>query len=194
MIQAGEIGDVWWLRSQDCFAPPAGNFKGSWRADVKLQGGGVLVDTGYHPTYRLYYLADSPVVGVRGSMARRRVEIEGEDIASVQVRFANGAIGEILTSWAFQLPYGSHMIHAVGEKGQIFGSGNELFLLPNGEKEPQKRVLSGGDLFGDQMEHLADCLIGGTQPIHGAEEGRAVLQIIRRASDDAEGWQEYTSA
>ena len=30
--------------------------------------------------------------------------IEGEDTASVTVRFANGAIGEILTSWAFPLP------------------------------------------------------------------------------------------
>ena len=39
--------------------------------------------------------------------------IEGEDTAAVQVRFASGAIGEILTSWAFALPHGTHHIHVV---------------------------------------------------------------------------------
>ena len=89
-IAAGEIGEVRWLRSQDCFVSPSSAFEGKWRANLKTQGGGELIDTGYHPTYRLLYLAGAEVVGVRASMARFVQPIEGEDTACVQVRFASG--------------------------------------------------------------------------------------------------------
>jgi len=194
LLAAGEIGRVRWIRSQDCFVAGGaeGNaFKGSWRAKLETQGGGELIDTGYHPTYRLLYLADSEIVGVRGSMGRYQQKIEGDDTASVQVRFANGVIGEIFTSWAMELPYGTHHIHVIGEKGQIFGSGNDLYIWRRGEKEPEKRTLPGGDSFVAQMGCFVDCLLDGKQPIHGAKEGRAVLEVILGAARDAEGWQEY---
>jgi predicted dehydrogenase len=191
-IDAGEIGKVRWIRSQDCFLAGGGKgnpFAGSWRANAELQGGGELIDTGYHPTYRLLYLAGAPVEAIRGTMGRFQQAIGGEDTASVQVRFANGIIGEILTSWAFSLPYGSYQIHVIGDKGQLFGSGSDLYLLPAGEKEPQKVSMPGGDTFGDQLLHFADCIRTGQRPIHAAEEGRAVLEVILKAAESAEGWQ-----
>ena len=133
-----------WLRSQDCFrAGGEGGdpFKGSWRANVKTQGGGELIDTGYHPSYRLLYLAGSPAV--EASTARWADSCsrsKAKTPPSVQVRFANGAIGEILTSWAFPLPHGTHHIHIIGEKGQIFGSSNTLYHLPRGYTEPAKQL------------------------------------------------------
>src|SRR6478672_418603 len=142
LIDADEIGKVLWLRSQDCFrAGGEGGdpFKNSWRANLKTQGGGELIDTGYHPSYRLLYLAGAPAVSIHSQMGRFAQKIEGEDTASVQVRFANGVIGEILTSWAFPLPHGTHHIHIMGEKGEIFGSSDTLYHLPRGGKEPTKR-------------------------------------------------------
>jgi predicted dehydrogenase len=192
LIEAGEIGKVLWLRSQDCFRAggEGGNpFKGSWRADLKTQGGGELIDTGYHPSYRLLYLAGSPAVSIHGQMGRYVQQIEGEDTASVQVRFASGAIGEILTSWAFPLPYGTHHIHVMGERGQIFGSDNTLYHLPKGATEPTKRTFDAVDTFEAEISHFADCLRQGKRPIHGVEEGRAVLELILNASKNADGWQ-----
>ncbi len=193
MIDAGEIGRLYHLRSQDCFRAggEGGNpFKGSWRADLKTQGGGELIDTGYHPSYRLLHLAGAPAVSIHGQMGRYVQAIEGEDSASVQVRFANGVIGEILTSWAFALPYGTHHIHAVGEKGQIFGSNNTLYHLPSGAKEPTKRDFDNVDTFEAEISHFADCLRDGKRPIHSYEEGRAVLELILKAAQSAEGWQQ----
>src|SRR5581483_11056574 len=123
LIDSGAIGRILWLRSQDCFragGPGGDPFAGSWRASLKTQGGGELIDTGYHPSYRLLYLAGSPAVSIQAQMGRFAQNIEGEDAASVTVRFASGAIGEILTSWSFPLPFGTHQIHVIGEKGQIF--------------------------------------------------------------------------
>jgi predicted dehydrogenase len=111
----------------------------------------------------------------------------------VQVRFASGALGEILTSWAFSNPYGTHQIHVVGEKGQLFGSGNDLYLLPDGFREPAKMTLGGGDTFADQTAHFAQCLNAGTRPLHSVEEGRAVLEIILNASKDARGWEKLAA-
>jgi predicted dehydrogenase len=190
LIDDGAIGKVRWLRSQDCFA--AGNTdrsKWGWRADAKTQGGGELIDTGYHPSYRLLHLAGSPVAHVNGTMGRFALNIDGEDTASVQVRFQNGAIGEILTSWAFFNPSGTHQIHVIGDKGQIFGSDNTLYHLPAGYTEPAKRTFKEVNTFEAEISHFADCLRDGTRPVHSVEEGRAVLELILGATKSADGWQ-----
>lgn len=192
MIDAGVIGKVLWLRSQDCFrAGGEGGdpFKGSWRANAKTQGGGELIDTGYHPSYRLLYLAGAPVESVHGAMGRYVQRIEGEDTASVQVKFTNGVIGEILTSWAFPLPHGTHHIHIMGEKGEIFGSSNTLYHLPRGYDQPSRRNFSDVNTFEAEIGHFADVLREGKRPIHSVEEGRAVLELILKAGQSAEGWQ-----
>lgn len=193
MLESGQLGKIRWLRSQDCFVAGVAGFKGKWRAKLRFQGGGELIDTGYHPTYRLLYLAGAPVVGVRSSMGRHLQEIEGEDSASVQVRFANGAIGEILTSWAFNNPYGSHQIHVIGKKGEIFGSGSELYYLPAGFSQPALKRFGDVATFTAQMEHFVNCLKHGIRPLHSVEEGRAVLEIILAAAKNAKGWQKHAA-
>ena len=197
LIDAGEIGRVFWLRSQDCFragGEGANPFKGSWRANLKTQGGGELIDTGYHPSYRLLYLAGAPAVAINGQMGRFVQQIEGEDCASVQIRFANGVIGEILTSWSFPLPHGTHHIHVMGEKGEIFGSSDTLYHLPRGAKEATKRDFPATDTFTAEIAHFAECLREGKRPIHSVEEGRAVLELILKATQTAEGWQQTAVA
>ena len=190
LIDSGALGKLRWLRSQDCFSAGRSRKQWGWRANLKTQGGGELIDTGYHPTYRLLYLAGAPVEAVRASFSRFNCRIDGEDTASVSVRFANGAIGEILTSWAFSLPYGSAQIHVMGDQGEAWGSGGELFFRPEGYSTPARRQLSGGDTFGDQLSHFADCLREGQRPLHGPEEGKAVLELILRAAESAKGWEE----
>jgi predicted dehydrogenase len=189
MLDAGELGRVYWIRSQDAFVLPADAVQGKWRSEVKHQGGGELIDTGYHPTYRLLFLAGSPVAAVRGTMGRFRLQLEGEDTASVQVRFANGIIGEIFTSWGMARPHGTHDLHIVGEKGEVFGTGNRIFHLPTGEKTPTEKTLPEVHTFVEQMACFADCVSKGKRPPHGPEEGREVLRIILDAAKSADGWQ-----
>ena len=135
LLEAGEIGAVRWIRSVGLLPGGARGdfFKGTWRADLRRQGGGELIDGGFHPTYRLLYLANAPVVGVRASFSRFRHSLQGEDTACVQVRFGNGVLGEVFTSWAMPQPYGSYQIHVMGERGQLFGQRDELYLFRQGE-------------------------------------------------------------
>ena len=191
LLDEGLIGQLRWLRTQDCFVSGATSMRGTWRGSVASQGGGELIDTGYHPSYLLLYLAGAPLAEVRGSMSRFHMQIEGEDTASVQVRFENGVLGEVLTSWAMPLPYGTHKLHLVGDKGELFGSDNILYYRPTGFAEPAQRVLPKIDsTFTEEIGYFADCVRDGTRPLHGAEDGRAVLELILKASKSAEGWQQ----
>jgi predicted dehydrogenase len=189
MIDEGAVGKVRWIRSQDCFLANPDGFRGAWRSNMKHQGGGELIDTGYHPTYRLLHLAGGDIAEIRGTMGRFVQPIEGEDTASVQVRFNNGVIGEILSSWAFNRPHGTHEVHVVGDLGEVYGTGNKLYYLPRGFQMPSEKTLREADTFADQMGHFADCLLKSAKVPHGPEEGRDVLKIILKASESAEGWQ-----
>lgn len=190
LIDSGAIGKVMHLRSQDCFRAGSGDRAAwGWRASGKTQGGGELIDTGYHPSYRLLHLAGSPVAAIRASFGRYHCDIDGEDTASVSVRFQNGAIGEIFTSWAMSLPHGTHQIHVIGTEGQVFGSGDTLYHLPRGYQEPAKRSFQSVDTFEAEIGHFAECLLEGKRPIHSVEEGRAVLELILQAAESAKGWE-----
>ena len=191
LLDDGLIGQLRWLRTQDCFVSGATSMRGTWRGSVASQGGGELIDTGYHPSYLLLYLAGAPLAEVKGSMSRFHMQIEGEDTASVQVRFQNGVLGEVLTSWAMPLPYGTHKLHLVGDKGELFGSDNILYYRPTGFAEPAERILPAVEsTFSEEIGYFADCVQSGSRPLHGAEDGRAVLELILKTTQSAEGWQE----
>ena len=72
----------------------------------------------------------------------------------------------------------------------VFGSGDVLYHLPLGATEPVKRSFPEVDTFTAEIEHFANCLREGKRPIHGVAEGRAVLELILKASQSADGWQQ----
>ena len=40
-----------------------------------------------------------------------------------------------------------------------------------------------------EIGHFAESLINGTRPVHSAEEGRDVLEVLLKAAESADGWQ-----
>jgi len=40
-----------------------------------------------------------------------------------------------------------------------------------------------------KLGHFAESLINGTRPVHSAEEGRDVLEVVLKAAESADGWQ-----
>lgn len=191
-LVSGAIGQLRWLRSQDCFVNQA-DFAEAWRGNRQLQGGGELIDTGYHAAYNLIYFAAAPVAQVRGTFGRYRQAIEGEDTASVQVLFENGVIGEILTSWAFARPHGTHAIHLIGDQGELFGTNNVLYYLPLGASEAERIELPPVRTFTEQLAYFADCVLAAKRPLHSVEESREVLSLILQATESAAGWEPYAA-
>ncbi|HET7092126.1 MAG TPA: Gfo/Idh/MocA family oxidoreductase, partial [Thermomicrobiales bacterium] len=98
----------------------------AWRADRRRMGGGEVLDTGWHATYRLLALADDRPVEVAAMMDRFAIEqLTAEDTGAVMVRFASGAIGQILTSWAFNPP-GGWQFEVGAQHGSLAGGKTRL--------------------------------------------------------------------
>lgn len=186
MLKDGLLGKVFFARTCDCFHHTQPLDKWGWRAESKTMGGGCLIDTGYHPTYLLLNLIGDEPVEVSAISGRYHIHsLQGEDSALMIVKFANGAMGEVLTSWAWDWPDGSWQFQIIGEKGQLFGKGRELLYKPLGW-QPAKMELKPVNGFAAELEHFADSIANETRPINTHLEGTAVLRLIRGAYQSLE--------
>lgn len=190
-IDDGLVGDVYWIHSADCFlsrpyirtgsAALASHGPGTWRSKREFMGGGELIDTGYHPTYRLLYLAGSPATTVSALLTNHRLpQLDGEDTAQVLVTFENGSTGQILSSWAMNLPSG-YSIHVVGDRGTISAGSGRIEVMLNGMERPAVKELQVPDTFAREIAHFIGCLENGETPVQTLADGIATLRLIRGA-------------
>jgi predicted dehydrogenase len=178
MLKDGALGKVFMARTCDCFRHTKPLTEWGWRAVAKTMGGGCLIDTGYHPTYLLLNLVGQEPVEVSAVSGRYYISsLDGEDSALMIVKFAEGAMGEVLTSWAWDWPDGSWQFQILGEKGQLFGRGRTLLFKPNGW-QPATLELPPNNNFAAELEHFADSVANGTRPINTNADGTAVLKLI----------------
>ncbi len=185
LLEAGTIGTVYEVRTTDSFYNDFDPNSMGWRASSKTSGGGELIDTGYHPTYLMLHLAGGLPVEATAMLSTHRLKfMEGEDSAQVLIRFDNGVVGQLVTSWAYQPAAVTERFSAVGELGALHSDGNSVsYRLRTGETETFD--LEPVDTFAAEIGHFADSLLGKTRPIHTEEEGIAVLGILLAAYEAA---------
>ncbi len=184
LLRAGALGDIYLARTCDCFIADNTLEGWGWRRELRTMGGGELIDTGYHPTYTMLYLlglANQRPVDVTSLLGRhRQVVLEGEDTAHVLVRFSGGAIGQILTSWAFEFPHGSYSFHLIGDRGELFGRDNVATFLPR-DGEQQITTFEEVNSYHAQLPQFVDSIENRTRPLQNEEDGIAVLNVILAA-------------
>jgi predicted dehydrogenase len=152
-----------------------------WRSKKDTMGGGELIDTGYHPSYMLLYLAAGAPVEVTAMLSKYAIaSMEGEDSAQVLVRFADGAVGNIVTSWAYELPVGAWQFQVIGERGQIYGIDNRLYYKLH-QFEPAALTLPEVNNVDAEIAHFVACLRDGRTPIQTHVHGINVLKLILAA-------------
>jgi predicted dehydrogenase len=181
LLRQGILGTVYEARTTDSFHNDLDPSTMGWRAHRSTSGGGELIDTGYHPTYLLLHLIESEPVEVVAMLARHRLQfMEGEDSAQVLVRFADGSIGTLMTSWAYDPAATTEKFSVVGETGSLWSDGQALFHKPlDGE------VVQLVDPPAEEIETIAlsvldfvACLREGRRPIDTEVEGINVLKVI----------------
>ncbi len=186
LIQEGVLGRVYELRTTDSFYNNFNPKNMGWRAHRSMSGGGELIDTGYHPTYLLLYLANSEPVEVTAMLSKHRLEfMDGEDSAHVLVRFADGAVGSIVTSWAYEPASITEKFSVVGEKGNMHSYGSDLHYKVRGS-EPSKIELPWINTFAAETADFVACLREKRRPINTEVEGINVLKVILGAYKSVE--------
>jgi predicted dehydrogenase len=187
VLDSGVIGPVYEVRTTDSFFNDFDPATMGWRGSARTSGGGELIDTGYHPTYLLLHLAGGTPVEATAMLSKHRLTfMDGEDSAQVLVRFDNGVIGHIVTSWAYDAAPVTERFSAVGELGAIHsvGEGDGLRVTLR-DGTTQAWDFDEVDTYVAEIGHFADSLIGGTRPLHTEVEGIAVLGILLAAYEGA---------
>ncbi len=185
VLDSGRLGRVYEVRTTDCFYNDFDPANMGWRASVITSGGGELIDTGYHPTYLMLHLAGAVPIEAAAMLSTHRLTFaEGEDSAQVVVRFANGAIGTLWTSWAYDPPEITERFSVVAENGTLHSNGTTLNVrFRNGETE--STTYEKQDTFVAEIGHFADSLINGTRPLHTEKEGIEALGMLLAAYESA---------
>ncbi len=195
MITEGDLGKIYQIDSLD-----AGARRGSlnlnkatwrgeaarpaptWRNDPAKMGGGELIDTGYHPTYRMLFLAGERPVAVSALLGTYRLPLEREDTANALVEFESGVTGRLMSSWGVQTPGGRPMQFAImAEAGQLWGEIDRLYYLPVGFQAPATLEFPGWDYdrtFAAEIAHFVDAIEGGFEPLHSVAEATETLKVI----------------
>jgi predicted dehydrogenase len=181
IIESGALGRVHELRTTDSFFNDFDPSTTGWRAHAATSGGGELIDTGYHPAYLLLFLASARPTAVSAMLSTHRLAfMEGEDSARVLVRFADGAVGEVVTSWAHEAAPFTEKFSVVGELGSLWSDGVTLWHKPRGEGATTTEfpaVDSVPAVCADFVHRIREHL----RPVHTHEEGTDVLEVILAA-------------
>lgn len=194
LLVSGILGQSFILRSIEVFqhnamgasvVPPHmrdGESPWAWRADLSRMGGGEVLDTGWHSSYRLLALAgDDRPVEVTAMMENFFVKsLPAEDTGALQVRFESGAIGQILTSWAFSTIDGWHF-EVAAEKGALAGNGTRLVHQLHGWPTPAERTFEPAHSFTGEVRHFLDVVLDDAPSQATFLHGARVLQLTKAA-------------
>jgi predicted dehydrogenase len=199
LLDDGALGAVQYVRSTEAgrnanfktgqppLALAPGESSWSWRLDPSKAGGGEVLDTGWHGTYRLLALAGARPVEVSAMLADYFIGQPGvEDTGAVLVRFENGAIGYLFTSWAFGDPPGGFQFQVGAERGVLGGTAVKLIHAPFGE-QPVEREFERANTFAREIAHFLDVVQRGAAGLatwaHAARTLQLILGAYRAAAE-----------
>lgn len=193
LVEGGFIGTPFMYRSIETFqsrqfdpwtprSAGAGGGQKGWRANITHMGGGELLDTGYHGTYRLLSMAagDRPVE-VTGFLSRFLLShLPTEDTGQVIVRFESGAVGQIITSWAFDVVEG-RQFEVEGEFGALAGSQTSLKHYLYRWPEAAEMTFDKPETFTLEIGHFINVITEGATNAAPIDDTIRTLQVIKAA-------------
>ena len=196
-IDEGRLGNIYhakatFVRSRGI---PVGI--GDWFTEKKRSGGGALIDIGIHALDAVWYLMGTPrPVAVSAQVFLNFAHLvnvpvfDVEDAAYAFIRFANGAVVQLETSWAGNLTddipprqyFGQELVNSTlyGTKASVRLKPLTLFEDRDGklvtvsldapEDEP-----NGFEL---QLRNFLESISGAAEPVNNAEQAVALMEML----------------
>lgn len=201
IIDQGGIGDVIMLRINEIHNGP---FHSDWFWDAGKTGGGALIDMGIHGLYMAEWLAGDQVEHVYGEMGVLKWHDKclngAEDTAFAVLRFRNGAMAEVVNSWAASGGIDVR-IEIYGTKGTIYVDVSRNVGLrvysepgygPRLEVEAAERPHASSTIGWStpvpdewqvhghlpEVRHFLDCVRGQAEPLTTLRSGWRTLTLV----------------
>ena len=202
-VDSGGFGDIYYAKA--AYLRRNGN-PGGWFGDKSRSGGGPLIDLGVHVIDFVRYVLGNPqpvsvygatfhklgnrsnlksVKGYQsadaGSGAKEICDVE--DLAAAMVRFDNGTVLNVETSFCLNIKTGRGDIEFFGTKAgakldpklEIFSEIND-YMVNIGFADDTALSFSG--LFENEVNHFVSCVLGKEKCIAPAEDGVALMRIL----------------
>ncbi len=155
-----------------------------WRLNRKLAGGGSLMDIGIYSVQALRYTSGEEPLSVTARESTDRSDPrfrEVEDMIDWTFAFPSGAIGHGFSSYSS----GHSHIRLTGETGWIdlepatsYAGQRMRVRRRQGEEQVTPPPGPAINQFVGQLDHMAECVLTGRDPIVPGEEGMRDLRIM----------------
>ena len=181
LARSGAVGKIRYVHSEHGFVqrdPQA------WRLKRALSGGGSLMDMGIYSLQAARYMTGEEPIAVTARESTDRSDPrfrEVEDMIHWTLGFPSGAIASCQSMYSAN----QNRILTMGETGRIElepatrYDGQKMWTGKDGREEmvtpppaPWKNQFVG------QLDHLADCVVTGREPIVSGEEGLRDMRIV----------------
>ncbi|MGF1579958.1 MAG: Gfo/Idh/MocA family protein [Gemmataceae bacterium] len=185
IIKSGEIGipmSVMAVTSTPLAMNPGDD--GYWRVIPEASGGGALMDMGSH-RIDLFLDMFGQVVDGKALCDTLVGDYEGEDCASVVLRFRSGVHGNL--QCFFRTNVGADEFIITGTKGRLIASPlnrDKLIVQVNGERRTESHP-PATNLHGPLVADFAEAIRTQRQPVVTGEAGRETNQVIELAYANA---------
>ena len=188
-VASGRLGDVHTIFARRRASSASAQAYGAWTD--------LLIGAGIHDLDVMVWLAESPVARVYAeTISSRSAPYGHDDAAMVLVRFENGIIGSLETSWVLPPSIPGTLdasLHVVGAAGGVFIDGSnhgltlvdeERLMLPDLAHWPITRGTVSGDLAAS-LDHFIRSVRENTQPemtLAQARSAHAIVDAAKRSS------------
>jgi predicted dehydrogenase len=180
IITAGGIGKITYASFMSTHTISAEHAAG-WRSKLAIGGGGALMDSGHHLVYMSLFFMGMPAKLQAFQSNLILHNMEGEDIAQVNLLYSDGAIGNLMQSWTSEFEHGINGVKFIGDKGCIAITDALYF---NSEKLVADVSYDG--TFFNQAKAFTDCLLKGEKPLSTLEDAGNALRIVSGAYESSE--------
>ena len=177
LIQSGKLGEIVSARAQlTCWYPEMEN---CWRQDVKLSGGGAMMDMGVHCVDLIRYITGLEVAEVAGFNGNQIFKYGVEDAGCVIFRLENGATAYVDANFNIPDAAAKCKIEFYGTKGSIFAQGTisqveggeiEVLCTDDGaqydanqnrdEVKPLEIEVEFGNMYAKEIEAFGKAVLG----------------------------------
>ena len=189
LIDAGYLGEVFFIRISRMEDGRAHVLSRPWFLDVKRAAGGIMMSGGIHDFEAIRMLIGE-IKSVFAYQAKKTIhEMEGDDSSVALLELEDGSAGVLIQTFAANFLQSSNSVEVHGSLGSLQTDlyRTDLITLHSEKidglpgRSGVQMVVPEGDTFVAEMSHFADCVERGEVPITSGEEERKPLAAVLAA-------------
>lgn len=180
LIEGGNLGQILGACTSN-----HGSMPGSWFVEREKSGGGAVIDHTVHVVDVLRYIFEDEVESIYAEYDTRLHDLKVEDVGQLLMRFRNGAVVSLDTSWTRPKSYpiwGDVKIDLKAENANV-----SINCFPRQMNHYDDRTMRhsgtspGEDLDALMLEEFTACIRENREPLVTGEDGMRAVEVALAA-------------